>query len=100
IDTLPCECLTTSLTAYTTPCTPPSPCCCNYFLSFCVTNICETPINATVTITDGTLSPVAVFIPAGSSCDTFQFNPSGSFTGGWEYISCCSGHGTKAGHCV
>jgi hypothetical protein len=87
------------LDVQTQPCNPPLPCqfkqwtvtatamdtcpvphrgCCKFTITL---NIAGAPMpeNITVTITDGTLSPSMVLIPAGSSVTNFEFHPGAGF---------------------
>jgi hypothetical protein len=81
----PCGCPSIEdISSYNLPCNNGDSSCCNYFVRFCAVNGCTYPITVTLTVTDGTLSPATVTLPPGYSCDTVQFFPSSTFTGGSE----------------
>lgn len=80
-----CECLEYKLKGFVKSC-PQPPSCCKWTIEFCVLNTCD-PINATITVTGGSVSPLGMTIPTGYTCDTFTYSPSGFFNGGWVYFT-------------
>jgi len=81
-----CTCFRYSATAWTTACNPPREGCCQWKVSLCITNSCYS-VKASISSASGTFTPSSFGIPAGSSCDTFTFAPTGSFSGGWLYFT-------------